>query len=327
VHPGVSIVYSTYRRDPAFHWFVDGLARQLGDDTVEFVVVDGCPGPPREAEFAAAIAGRFELRYAVAKPSVFNGPHRRVPRPMHAASNARNTGIVAATQPYVVFVDDCSVPMPGWWAEVREGARHHYVVAGAYQKHFEMRVVDGILESSRADLAGLDARWETGDDRRVVPTFGSHLFGCSLGVPRQLLLDVDGYDELCDGLGGEDYQFGVRLELLGERLFYSRSMLTIESQELHAGTGQQLLRVDMSLDEPEYLRRLGEWGVTARSTDGRCDASHMMLDLVYGLRATESLGNHVRLADLTIDDLEATAATLPTTYWFNGIDLADMPTE
>ena len=324
MNTAVSVIYSTHRRDPAFAWFADGLARQLGDDHVEVVVVDGCPGPDRADEFSAAVAGRFSLAYVRAKPTVFNGPHRRVSQDMHAASSARNTGIVVATQPYIVFADDCAVPMPGWWDEVREASRHHYVVAGSYQKHWEMEVVDGRLESSRSDPAGLDVRWSSGVDDRVVPIPGAHLFGCSVGAPRELLIDLNGYDELCDGLGGEDYQLGMRLEIAGQRMFYSRRMLTIESQERHVGPGQQVLRLDHELDEAAYLERLSSFGVTGRSTDGRCDASHMVIDLVLGLGTAASLGNHVELGDLGSDDLEATAATLPTAYWFDGRPFGEM---
>ena len=320
----VSVVYSTHRRDPAFRWFADGLARQIGDDHVELVVVDGHDGPDRTDEFDAAAAGRFELRHVRAKPTVFNGTHRRVRRDMHAAASARNTGIVVASEHYVVFVDDCSVPMPGWWDEVSEAARHHYVVAGSYQKHREMHVVDGELVSSRSDRSGLDVRWDAGDHGRVVPIRGAHLFGCSVGMPRDLLLDLDGFDELCDGLGGEDYQLGLRLELAGVPLFYSRRMLTIESHEHHSGDGPQFVRADPELGEPAYPRRLASFGVDARSTDGRCDASHMVLDLVLGLGATRSLGNHRPLADLRPECLESTADSLPTTSWFDGRDLGDL---
>lgn len=314
----VSIVYSTYRRDPAFGWFADGLARQLGDDEVELVVVDGSPGPGRREQFEAAVGGRYSFRYGPAKPTVFNGPHQRVPEALHAASSARNTGVVLATRPYVVFVDDCSVPMPGWWAEVKEAARHHYVVAGTYQKHWAMEVVEGELVSSRSLESGRDIRWELGHDHRVVPMPGSHLFGCSVGLPRRLLCEVNGYDELCDGMGGEDYQLGVRLELAGEPLFFSRRMLTVESEEHHRGAGQQLVRRDFELPESEYRARLAAWGVADRATDGKWDGSHMVLDLVYGLRATGSLGNHYQLGELGPHDLEGTAATLPATYWFDG---------
>ena len=129
---------------------------------------------------------------------------------------------------------------------------------------------------------------------------------------------------LGDGMGGEDYQLGVRLELAGVPMFFSRRMLTVESEEHHRGEGQQLLRRDHELPEAEYLARLADWGVTARSTDGKYDGSHMVLDLVYGLRATASLGNHYQLSDLGPEDLEDTASTLPTVYWFDGRPLEEL---
>lgn len=138
------------------------------------------------------------------------------------------------------------------------------------------------------------------------------------------MIEVGGFDELSDGCGGEDYQLGLRLEHGGHPLFYSRSMLTVESEEHHRGDGQVFHRVDPDVDEAAYMARLADFGVEHRSTAGRFDASHMVLDLVLGRRATVSLGNHYRVADLTKADLPGTAATLPATYWFDGRALADL---
>jgi hypothetical protein len=66
------------------------------------------------------------------------------------------------------------------------------------------------------------------------------------------------------------------------------------------------------------MARLAEHGVRRRSTTGPFDAGHLVLDLVLGMRAVASLGNHYDVAELTVDDLDATAATLPERYWLDG---------
>jgi hypothetical protein len=315
VNTQVSVVYSTFRAQPHFDWFADGLAAQLGDDHVEVVVVDGS-GVDRADELAAVVDGRFPLRWVPAKPTVMNGPHRRTSRDLHAPSSARNSGLVAASQPYVVFVDDCAVPAPTWWTAVREASRQHYVVGGSYEKRRAMVVRDGQVVAG--DPAGRDIRWETGRDDRVVAIPASHLFGCAIGAPRAALIELNGFDEICDGTGGEDCQLGLRLEHAGHRLFYDRSMHTIEADDVYSAVGQTRSRVDPVIDEATYMARLAEHGVRRRSTTGPFDAGHLVLDLVLGTRAVASLGNHYDVAELTVDDLDATAATLPERYWLDG---------
>lgn len=325
MNEALSIVYSTIRPDPAFAWFADGLARQLTDVEVdlELVVVDGIDGPERAGLFADAIGNRFPLTYTPAKPTVFNGPHQRTARPMFAASSARNTGIVFTTKPYVVFVDDCAVLMPGWLDEALEASRHRYVVAGAYKKHWAMVVSDGELVTSD-ERVNVDVRWDAGDDRQVVPIEGGQLYGCSLGIPRDVLVDIGGFDEICDGIGGEDYQLGIRLEFAGHRLFYARSMMIVESEEHHRGSGAAVTRVDPELDERSYMSRLAEFGVRQRATTGRLDASHMVLDLLHGLRHVEPIGNHYRLGELNPSDLGDTIDGLPDSFWFDRRAFSDL---
>ncbi len=321
----MSVVYATHREEPQFDWFADGLARQLDDeDDVEVVLVDGLPSPRRSARFEAIVAERFAFKYAGAKPTAFNGPHQRTSRPLFAAASVRNTGVVHASRPYLVFVDDCSVPMPGWWGQVREAARHQYVIAGAYQKHMNVQVFDGLLESSTVEPSGIDSRWTLGDDRRVVEITGGQLYGASLGVAREVMLEVNGFDELCNGIGGEDYNLGIRLGMAGHRVFYSRGMTTIESEDHAVRYPLPFEQIDLVLDEQAYRERLAAFGVSDRTIEGRCDASHMALDLVYGLGKPQSIGNHFTLRDVRPADLPATSRGLPTTFWFDGRPLVDL---
>jgi glycosyltransferase involved in cell wall biosynthesis len=323
VNEAISIVYTTCRREPAFEWFADALGAQLYDEDVEVVVVDGCHDDERTARFNHAAAGRFTLVHVPPKPSPYNGPLRVTGAEYFAAASARNTGIVWATKPYVVFVDDAALPMPGWFDEVVEAARHEYLVAGGYQKHWEMRVERGELVSSRSEPQGIDSRWALGDDTRVVPLRGDQLYGCSVGVPRQALIEVGGFDELCDSVAGEDYQLGIRLTHAGLPLFYSRRMLTIESEEHHRD-GPSFVRLEASLNEQAYLSRLKEFGVSRRSTDGALDVSHMVLDIVYGRRQRRSIGNPYELGRLRPQDLGSLVERFPERHWFTDQALAEM---
>jgi GT2 family glycosyltransferase len=315
--PAVSIVHVTHRREPAFAWFVDSLARQLrsGDD-VEVVFVDGLHGPERSRQLAQTVAGRFPFRHVPPKPTAWNGPHRRTRANYSAVGSARNTGIVYARHPYIVFVDDACVLMGGWWEQVRAAARNARVVGGAYQKHYEMTVHGGVLISSRLEADGQDSRWDRGDDATAVPIGGGDLFGAGLAAPRELLVELNGFDELCDPTGGEDYHLGLRIELSGVPLHYCRAMLVVESQELHLQAPDVVRRAE-TLDPASYRRRLREFGVAQRSTAGPCDAGHMILDILLGTRAVTTMGNHYALRTLTEFDLPGTAERLPHSYWFD----------
>lgn len=319
-----SIVYPTYRGEPAFEWLADSLAPQLGDaDDVELIVVDGAYSAERGERWRRAVAGRFALHHVRAKPSPYNGAHRLTQRDYFAAASARNTGLVYARRPYVFFIDDSSVLMDGWWRAGREAIRGGMVVAGAYYKCWDMRVVQGALETYRRDASGADSRWTLGDARRAVRVGGGQLFGGSIGAPRELLLQVNGFDELCDSIGGEDWHLGVRLEFAGAPIYYDRRMLSLESEELNR-LGTPFLRVDPTLPPDAYMERLGDFGVRRRHVPGACDSSHMLLDIVHGTGSPGTHGNYYWLADLDEATLEATVRRFPRGRWFDGVPLADL---
>lgn len=321
---GVSIVQVTHRREPAFAWLADSLAAQLerGDD-VEVIFVDGLHAPERSAQLARIVAGRFPFRHVPPKPTPWNGPHRLTTRDYWAVSSARNTGIVYATNPYVVFVDDITVLGEGWWQQVRAAAGNGIVVAGAYRKAHEMVVREGRLVSSRLERVGIDCRWERGDDRESVPIGGGEFFGNGIGVPRELLLELNGFDELCDPVGGEDYHLGLRIEWSGARIHYCRSMLVTESEEL-ASQPSLVLRHDKTAEPATYMRRLREFGVRQRSTEGPFDGGHLILDILFGTRSLRTMGNYYSLRSLTEFDLPGTIARFPRAHWFDHQPLSQM---
>jgi len=201
---------------------------------------------------------------------------------------------------------------------VRHAARDEYVVAGAYQKRWEMVVERGALVRGRLDAGGTDSRWHQGCDTGAVPAPWQPVVRVQL-----LLLAVNGLDELGDLVGGEDSQPGTRLEYLGVEVRYSRRMLTVESQELHRQPGA-LLRVDKVTDRETYMRRLRAFGLHRRAVEGRCDSSHMLVDLLHGTRQVHALGNYYRLRILSPRNIDQTVHHFPRPHWFDGQPLAEM---
>ena len=329
-------MYITHRRDPHFEWFADSFAAQLSqvdlDEPCEVVCVDGLYGSERAARMRSVVADRFPFRHVPAKPTPYAGPHRLTQTDYHAPASARNTGVVYARQRYLVFVDDCSVLMPGWLREVRAAAELRNIVAGAYHFHWEMEVENGSLIRSRVDPFrrtasepyGVDTRWPIGDDEALVPCHGEQLFGGNFGVPRSLLLEVNGTDELCDTMRGQDYHLGLRLEWTGARLFYSRRMLLIKSEERHEATNTVVTRLNRSLNPAAYMRKLAEFGVRRRSLGGEWDGVHLVLDILHGTHATRSLGNYYELRELEPANLPAIVGRFPSRYWVDNQPLAEM---
>ncbi len=268
--PKISLCYVTGRRQPHFSWFADSLCAQTTPEQraeMEIIFVDGClwhkdpsayinhqthvpfsrhPAPSlnpihfptyfdwdRITELWNIVGGRFQYLHIPPKPTAWQGPFRQTTRDFFCASNTRNTAMVVANAPYLVFVDDLSILMPGFFDQVRHAAQDQYVVCGAYKKVKQLKVVDGKVESFEHYEAGVDSRWNSGSDNGVVPWRGGGLYGCSFGVPLEAMLEIDGFDGVGNGGGYEDCDAGMRLERAGWQIFYNRNMLTLESEEDH----------------------------------------------------------------------------------------------
>lgn len=256
--PKVTIVYLTNRRVPKWEWFVASLNSQIPEEMrwgIELLFIDGLlwdksvtsetrdeialsnplwHDTERKREIQQLCGGKFSGLHIPPLPCAWQGPFRQTSKDWFCAGNARNTAVVVARNPYLVYVDDLSVLTPSWFNQVLHAALDGYVVCGAYKKVKQLKVTpDGKVESYEKYPAGVDARWDRGSDGGVVPWHGTAMYGCSFGLPLEAMLEVDGNDNACNGQGFEDYELGIRLERAGWPFFYNRNMLTLESDELH----------------------------------------------------------------------------------------------
>lgn len=325
----ISIIFSTNRKEPKFwEWFMPSLLSQISDDdkkNIEVILLsyDKDVFVHYDGEWVKEIEiDGIKIKQSQPKPNVYQGKERKTKTEMFSPSNARNTGILVSQGNYLVFVDDVSVLMPGWWFAVKQAAEKGMIVCGAYQKHFEMVVESGNLVSSRSHQGGIDSRWNGGNNGGPVPIQGSQLFGCSFGIPAADIIAVNGFDEICDSIGGEDYQLGIRLNHSGKRIYYDRRMFTVESEELH-NQPYLMLRDDRVLSPEAYMAKLNELGVSKRFINGNWDSSHMILDLLYGLNQKWTLGNNFNLGV----DREAHYFVPPadvTNHWFDNRLLSEL---
>lgn len=341
----ISIAYFTSRIDPHFDWFCDSLCRQLSSEELAFIQVIAVDRhlwaltpeagntywrrgdlilltdptwhvESRREKFAHAVKGRFDFIHLPVKPCVWQGPFRCTAKDWFSAASARNTAILAAKHDYFVGVDDLTVLMPGWANQVRHASSSGYCVCGAYWKQQNIVVGDGEVKSFTEYSNGRDSRWGRGSDAGIVRWHGSGLFGCSFGMPLQLLLQVNGYDEYCDGAGAEDYDLGIRAERNGAEFWYNRNMLTFESEEGH--------HTEPSL--PRKAKRVAAERLPP-GYEGNPMSDHVMLNRVLRENRTTTLGQWTDLVKAR-EEFQASQRVLiptePTTDWRDGQPLEEM---
>jgi len=251
----ISLVYITSRVNPFFEWFLDSLDFQTTPEdksNLEIIFVDrliwdeNAPkdikemniftdyqNQERKQYLSDKVRGRFDFKHVGPKPSVWQGPWRTTSEDWFAASNVRNTGLICSRGDFIVFVDDLSVLTGQWFKAVKEASQSGKVTCGAYRKVKELSVDKGNISYFVHHPQGVDNRFAYGNDNGPIVCSGNWLYGCSFACPTEFLLDVNGSDEACDGLGFEDCILGIRMGNRGYHFQYDRRMLSYESEEHH----------------------------------------------------------------------------------------------
>jgi glycosyltransferase involved in cell wall biosynthesis len=297
----LSFVYTTCRKNSKFEWFIDSLYNQVIDqkfDTskIEIVMVDFelQYDDSRRETMQQIVNNRFQFTHVAPMPSPWQGKHKLTSRNCFSASLARNTGICYVSNSYVFFIDDLCVLEPGSFKHMVEYAQQNIVVAFAYKKVWDLEVDNGNITNKRETQAGTDSRWNQGPEFRRIG--GSQLFGYS-GSPLSILISVNGYDEICNSIGGEDYHYGMRIEKLNIPIFYSRNVIFYESEDL-SDQGNVFLRRDPLLETDVYSNLLKKYGAAQRWVpNARTDISHFVLDLLTRNKSWTE-GNNYNLVEL-----------------------------
>lgn len=236
--PYLTVAYITSRMEPMLTWFLDSLGRELKREDVSDVR-DVRVMLVSFHQFQHPLIGVFkgisQVIQVSPKPNVWQGPHRITSQDYFAAANARNTAICHAQDGWIAFVDDLSVLMPGWLSAIHRAMEKNYCVFGAYKKVKRLVVDNGKVVNYEETPGGVDTRWVFGSDNDAIPITSFGTYGCSMAMPVEALLKVNGFDERCDclGLGSEDDMLGLMLKKQGYELRYDRRMLTFESEERH----------------------------------------------------------------------------------------------
>lgn len=315
----LTIAYLTFRLHPRFEWFARSLARELRSmpdldpNDVQVVVIDGRlwhEGAHRHLGLLDAAENLIKFEHHTPKPSAWQGPHRQTTKDYFCAASCRNTAFAYSKAPHVAFVDDLSVLLPGWLKAHMHAAVHGYVLCGTTCK------VHGITISKEGEISGVQD-FPPGRDSRIRQVgdglqncTGGWLFGGTFSVPLSLALAVNGQDEIADTIGGEDYDFGIRLERAGAVIRITKDCGTYEDENGHH-TEAPMVR----LDKPQ------------KGWDGPYTSNLLLNRLQRESSRSWTIGNDYKLMDVRSLILAGGEFPVPAPglkHWVDGQPLSDM---
>lgn len=315
----LTIVYITFRLHPRFEWFAASLAREfrsmpdVDSKAIQVVVIDGrlWYDDARGRELLDAAAGRIAFEHYPPKPSPWQGPYRQTNRNYFCAAAVRNTALAYARGDHVLFVDDLSVLLPGWLKAHVYAATHAFVLAGTTCKQRDIEVSpDGEILKYEVFAPGQDSRIPFLKED-FQPCGGAWLFGGTFSVPMWVALATNGQDEIYDTIGGEDYDFGMRLERAGAPIKISRLCGTYELETAHHA-------------EVAMVR----WDKPWAGVDGPYSSNYLLNRLQQDSARSWTLGNDFTLKDLRKRILQGgefpPVPDTPLKHWVDGKLLREM---
>lgn len=229
----MTISFITGRAAPRLDWMIASLVPQLAaDDEIEVLVIDLLGRSPIDLlgrtpdvwGTSSHTSARIRVRVEPPKPTAWQGPHRVTSCDWWAKSSSMNTAFVLCDTDYVAFVDDCCRLGPKWLETVRGGERRRdAVLAGAYAKIEQ----EGRVTRDHRHLLSPKGKPNCG---------GGWLYGCTFALPLAWALETNGAEEGCDGLGAEDYIFGLMLENNGHRIDFVTDLIVMQERPENSTT-------------------------------------------------------------------------------------------
>ncbi len=199
-----SVIVATRNRRRLLADLLQGLELQdVSPGTFEIVVVDA-GSTDGTAEMLAAWSGRHPLRHLALGPA--------------ALAKARNAGARASSGALLIFLDDDTVPAPGF-------VRAHVDAARVYPGE----VVTGPcpITDARGPFRRMIAAWYARQYDTMAEAVGAGqnlapdlLYGGNFVVPRNVFEKNGGFDESFVRYGGEDTDLGFRLHAAAVPLRY-----------------------------------------------------------------------------------------------------------
>lgn len=218
----ISIILTTYEREDALDAVLSSLAGQI-DRGFEIVVADDGSGPG-----TTALVERWKLLVGVPLAHVWQ------PRRGFRAAESRNRALLASRGPYCIFLDGDCVVRPDFVGTHRSLAEQGWFVTGnraLLSEALTATILRDQLSAERWSLAQWAMRRVGGGINRLTPLLQLPLGplrrlrpqawqgarSCNLGVWRNDLERIDGFDGSYVGWGREDSDLLVRLLHSGVR--------------------------------------------------------------------------------------------------------------
>jgi len=279
----LSLIYITFRENCRFEYFIEPLLKSIDECQInipiQIIIVDGylfeCSDKIARRQYFANMMGGIDYLHVSPKPTRWQGEYKITKYNHFAAANTRNTGAAYCKYDYIAFIDDLGIISKSWLPAVLEAMHRGEINCGAYTK------VDGMLYENATYGGGIITN---GRDHRldiynsdISRCPGGHLYGSSFCMPKSVYFSINGQNEMCDGVAGEDYDLGVRLERAGHKIYYNKRMFIHESDTpFGSDINRRCLRVDPLIDEITFNSLLHKYNITA-GPNCRKDFSNFML--------------------------------------------------
>lgn len=237
----LTVAFITGRKDPRVDWTLDALAEQRKkDDEIHVVIVDALADKRSPGLVVDAHAFK-RIIHVLPKPNIWQGEHRVTKEDWWAMSNARNTAFCYCDTEWIAFLDDRCKLGPFWLESIRKMASssNPHVLCGTYEKWsgLEEGTCDARAGATKLmtgtppwKLLAVDNRFRESGGAQNVDCGGQWLYGCTFALPLEWALDVNGFEEGCDGLSAEDYIFGMNLANAGYKLTFDPAMKVVQDR-------------------------------------------------------------------------------------------------
>jgi GT2 family glycosyltransferase len=249
-------VVPTYRRPGLLSSCIESFDQQTEPPSFEVVVVDDGSADDTASVLRALASTRPWLRWA--SQPVNRGP-----------AAARNRALADATGELVLFVDDDIVASPSL---LRTHVQRHdaadddrLAILGRVDWHPSLEITPFMRW---LDRSGLQFAYDTWLTPGPVELPAAAFYTANLSVPRQLVLDVGGFDERFPFAAYEDMELATRLTARGLRMVYDPTALayhrraidrrTFVQRMARVGESAQLMRAvspDFPLDDGALVSR------------------------------------------------------------------------